>query len=98
MNSNEFLQITFEVKRETGVISFLMLNGGKLGLMYNKKFEREEGDTSHVVVYYKGSTEATEAEIKKSFMAHKCVNSVEDIAIVNRADMRTKPRPDVVAA
>lgn len=98
MSGNQYLQITFQVKRETGVISFLMLNGGKLGLLYNKKFEREDEDSSHVVVYYSGTTEATDAEIKKSFLSHSGVMRVEDIAYVGIADMRQKPRPDVVAA
>lgn len=98
MSSKQYLQITFKVKRETGVISFLMLNGRKLGLLYTKKFEREEEDTSHVVVYYTGTTDASDSEIKKSFTSHSGVIDVEDIAYVDRADMRKKPRPDVVAA
>lgn len=98
MNNKKYTQITFQVKRTTGVISFLMLNGGKIGLLYNKKFEREEGNNSNVVIYYTGSTELNDKEIKKSFLTHPGVIRIEDISIVDRADMRTKPRPEVVAA
>lgn len=94
MSDQKYVQITFLVTRETGVISFLMLNGGKLGLLYNKKFEREDNETSHVVIYYTGTTEASDSEVIKSFEAHPGVTKVEDISIVSVADMRKNQQPE----
>ena len=99
MSNDNYLQITFKVTRETGVISFLMLNGGKLGLLYNKKFERHtETDHAEVVVYYTGSTDLSDRKIKASFEQHAGVIKVEDISLVSKADQRRRPRPEVVAA
>ena len=94
MSNLKYVQISFDITEETGVISFLMLNGGKLGLLYNKKFERNSGYTREVIVYYTGETDFTDEEIKKSFEKHSGVIEVTDISIVDRADMRRNPRPD----
>jgi len=45
-----------------------------------------------------GVSEHSEGEIKKSFLDHPGVIEIEDISIVSKADMREKPRPDVVPA
>jgi len=99
MDGKKFVQITFSVTRKTGVISFLMLNAGKIGLLYNKKFERHtDEDISEVIVYYSGKTDLSNDEVIESFEKHSGVVKVEDIAFVSRADMRNKPRPDVAPA
>ncbi len=95
---SRFTQIVFKVKRETGVVSFLMLNARKFDLLYTKKYEREDGNNSHVVIYYTGVSDTNEDEIKESFLAHPGVLEIEDVSVVSRADMRKMPRPDVVAA
>jgi len=95
---SKFTEIVFKVKRETGVVSFLMLNARKFDLLYTKKYEREDADSSHVVIYYTGVSEHSEGEIKESFLAHPGVIEIESISIASRADMRRTPRPDVVPA
>lgn len=99
MAKEKLLLITFTVSKKTGVVAFLMMNGGKLGLLYRKKFERQIDDnSSKVLIYYYGESNASMKDTIKSFETHEGVIKVESIESVDTDDMRSKPRPDVVSA
>lgn len=96
---SKYTQMTFIAAKKPGVVSFLMLNAGKIGLLYDKRFERyRDEETSEIVVYYSGITNLSNEQIKESFEKHSGIIEVTDISITDISDMRKRPRPDVVSA
>lgn len=91
MYRNSTVIITLIALNKTGVLSFLMSHGGKLGLLYKKSIKEVlSKDKLHLTVFYGGKFDFPEEKVIKMFEEHPSILKIEKISSIKTDTVEQK--------
>lgn len=80
--SDEKVEITLLASNKSGILSSIMVKGGKAGLMYRRnKLTEIDSDRSRMVINFTGSLNCSKGELIDAMESHPEIFAVESISI-----------------